>query len=88
MGAAAFARRAADELLATGARARRRTVDEANALTPRETQVAVLAQDGRSNAQIGAELFISARTVEYHLRKVFDKLGIDSRRQLAEALAA
>ncbi len=88
MGAAAFAHRAADELLATGARARRRTVDEANALTPRETQVAVLAQDGRSNAQIGAELFISARTVEYHLRKVFDKLGIDSRRQLAEALAA
>jgi DNA-binding CsgD family transcriptional regulator len=87
LGAAAFARRAADELLATGARARRRSVDEANALTPRETQVAVLAQGGRSNAQIGAELFISARTVEYHLRKVFDKLGIDSRRQLAEVLA-
>ena len=87
LGAAAFARRAADELLATGARARRRTVDEANALTPREAQVAALAQDGRSNAQIGAELFISARTVEYHLRKVFDKLGIDSRRQLAEVLA-
>jgi DNA-binding CsgD family transcriptional regulator len=87
LGAAAFARRAADELLATGARARRRTVDEANVLTPRETQVAVLAQDRRSNAQIGAELFISARTVEYHLRKVFDKLGIDSRRQLAEVLA-
>jgi DNA-binding CsgD family transcriptional regulator len=87
MGAVAFARRAADELLATGARARRRTVDQANALTPREAQVAILAQDGRSNAQIGAELFISPRTVEYHLRKVFDKLGIDSRRQLAEALA-
>jgi ATP/maltotriose-dependent transcriptional regulator MalT len=87
IGAAAFARRAADELLATGARARRRSVDDANELTPRETQVAALAQDGRSNAQIGAELFISARTVEYHLRKVFDKLGIDSRRQLAEGLA-
>ena len=87
MGAAAFARRAADELLATGARARRRTADDANELTPRENQVAALAQDGRSNVQIGAELFISARTVEYHLRKVFDKLGIDSRRQLSEALA-
>jgi DNA-binding CsgD family transcriptional regulator len=87
MGAAGFAARADDELLATGERARRRTVEAADELTPREAQVAQLARDGRSNPQIGAELFISARTVEYHLRKVFAKLGIESRGQLGHALA-
>jgi DNA-binding CsgD family transcriptional regulator len=86
MGAAAFAARAEHELVATGVRERRRTVDAAGALTPREAQVAHLARDGRSNPQIGTQLFISARTVEYHLHKVFTKLGIESRRQLALAL--
>jgi DNA-binding CsgD family transcriptional regulator/tetratricopeptide (TPR) repeat protein len=86
MGALAFAARADHELLATGERARRRTVEPADGLTPRETQVVRLARDGRSNPQIGAELFISARTVEYHLRNVFAKLGIESRLQLDHAL--
>ncbi len=86
MGADAFAARAHHELLATGERARRRTADTADDLTPRESQVAQLARAGDSNPQIGAQLFISARTVEYHLRKVFSKLGIDSRQQLVYAL--
>jgi DNA-binding CsgD family transcriptional regulator len=85
MGAAAFAARAHRELLATGERARKRTVETTGQLTPQEVQVARLARDGHSNPQIGAKLFISARTVEYHLHKVFTKLGINSRNQIAYA---
>ena len=85
MGAAAFAARAHRELLATGERARKRTVETTGQLTPQEVQVARLARDGHSNPQIGAKLYISARTVEYHLHKVFTKLGINSRNQIAYA---
>jgi DNA-binding CsgD family transcriptional regulator len=87
MGAEAFAERARRELRATGETARRRTVDARNELTPQEEQIARLAVDGRTNPEIGAELFISARTVEYHLSKVFPKLGISSRGQLHAALS-
>jgi DNA-binding CsgD family transcriptional regulator len=87
MGIAAFAERAGRELLATGETARRRTVETAVELTAQEAQVARLARDGLSNPQIGARLFISARTVQYHLGKVFTKLDITSRSQLAQALA-
>jgi DNA-binding CsgD family transcriptional regulator len=86
MGAEAFAERAARELLATGETARKRTVETCNELTAQETQVAWLARDGLSNAEIGARLFISPRTVQYHLRKVFAKLDITSRTQLERAL--
>jgi DNA-binding CsgD family transcriptional regulator len=80
--AEAFAERALRELLATGETARKRT-DEARAdLTPQEAQIARLARDGLSNPEIGAQLYISPRTVQYHLRKVFRKLGIASRNQL------
>ena len=86
MGIAAFAERAGRELQATGETARKRTVEAAVELTAQEAQVARLARDGLSNQQIGARLFISARTVQYHLGKVFTKLGISSRSQLARAL--
>jgi len=86
MGIAAFADRAARELLATGETARKRTVETAVELTAQEAQVARLARDGLSNPQIAARLFISARTVQYHLGKVFTKLDIASRSQLAHAL--
>jgi DNA-binding NarL/FixJ family response regulator len=86
MGAEAFAARAARELRATGERARKRTVDTAADFTAREAQIAELARDGRSNPEIGAQLFISARTVEYHLRKVFTKLEIRSRSELVHVL--
>ena len=82
MGAAAFAARAGRELLATGETARKRTVETRDELTAQETQIARLARDGLSNAEIGARLFISPRTVEYHLHKVFTKLGITSREHL------
>ena len=84
----AFAERARRELRATGETARTRTAPAARtagaseALTAQEAQVARLARDGLSNPEIGARLFISARTVKYHLRKVFIKLGISSRGQL------
>ena len=81
-GITGFAERARRELLATGRTARKRTVDAIRELTPQETQVARLAGAGRTNAEISTELFISPRTVEWHLRKVFAKLGISSRRQL------
>ena len=79
-GAAAFAERARRELQATGETVRKRTVDTRDALTVQEAQVARLAAEGHTNPEIGARLFISPRTAEYHLRKVFSKLGISSRR--------
>ena len=82
MGADGFGERAARELLATGEKARKRTPDTRGELTGQEAQIAQLARDGYSNPEIGAQLFISPRTVEYHLHKVFTKLAISSRTQL------
>jgi DNA-binding CsgD family transcriptional regulator len=86
MGAEAFAERAARELLATGETARKRTADTRGQLTAQETQIAELAREGHSNPEIGAQLFISPRTVEYHLHKVFTKLEISSRNELQRVL--
>ena len=86
IGMGAFAERARRELLATGEKVSKRTVEARDQLTPQEEQIARLARDGMSNPEIGAQLFISARTVEWHLRKVFAKLGISSRRQLGAVL--
>ena len=86
MGAEGFAERAARELLATGETARKVTVETRSALTAQEAQIARLARDGLSNPEIGARLFISPRTVEYHLHKVFGKLDIGSRTELGGAL--
>ena len=88
MGAEAFDERARRELAATGETVRKRTVETLDELTTQEAQVARLAADGHTNPEIGAELFISPRTVEYHLRKVFTKLGISSRKDLRKALPA
>jgi DNA-binding NarL/FixJ family response regulator len=85
MGAYGFAERARRELQATGAKVRKRTEDTRE-LTPQEEEIAQLARHGRTNPEIGAQLFIGARTVEWHLRKVFAKLDISSRRELEEAL--
>jgi DNA-binding CsgD family transcriptional regulator len=82
IGAGGFAERAHRELLATGETARKRTVETRDDLTAQETQIVRLAGDGYTNPEIGAELFISPRTVEWHLRKVFRKLGVRSRKQL------
>jgi len=87
MGADAFAERARRELLATGETVRKRTGNTVEALTPQEIYVATMARDGHSNPEIGARLFISPRTVEYHLHKVFRKLSITGRRDLRDALA-
>nr|SBO98628.1 probable transcriptional regulator [Nonomuraea gerenzanensis] len=86
MGAEAFAERARRELQATGETVRRRTPDERAALTAQEAQIARLAGDGLTNPEIGAQLFISPHTVEWHLRKVFAKLGIVSRKQISAKL--
>ena len=87
MGMDGFAERASTELAATGERVRKRTVETRDELTAQERQIAQLARDGLSNADVGARLFLSPRTVEWHLHHVFGKLGIRSRRQLAGALA-
>ena len=87
MGAEAFAERARRELLATGETVRRRTLETVNELTAQEASIARLARDGRTNPEIGAQLFLSARTVEWHLREVFTKLGVSSRWELHGALA-
>jgi DNA-binding CsgD family transcriptional regulator len=88
MGAEAFAERARRELVATGEKVRKRNFDPASRdeLTAQEAYVARLARDGRANAEIGAELFLSVRTVEWHLHKVFMKLGVSSRKDLKHAL--
>ncbi|HKF31471.1 MAG TPA: AAA family ATPase [Jatrophihabitantaceae bacterium] len=85
IGMDAFAERARRELLATGETARKRTVETPDELTAQETQIARLAREGLSNHEIGTRLFISPRTVEWHLRKVFTKLGISSRKQLRDS---
>jgi ATP/maltotriose-dependent transcriptional regulator MalT len=86
IGMNAFAERTRRELAATGEHVHRRTAETRDDLTAQERQVALLARDGMSNIEIGAQLFLSQHTVAYHLRKVFSKLGISSRRELAAAL--
>jgi DNA-binding NarL/FixJ family response regulator len=86
MAADGFAERARRELAATGEQVRKRRDDTRSDLTPQEAHIARLARDGRTNPEIAAELYISARTVEWHLRKVFTKLGITSRKDLKDAL--
>jgi DNA-binding CsgD family transcriptional regulator len=88
IGADGFAERARHELLATGETVRKRQDDTRDELTPQEEHIARLALGGRTNPEIGSELFISPRTVEWHLKKVFMKLGIRSRRELRDALPA
>jgi len=88
MGADGFAERAARELRATGERVRKLATDAAGQLTAQEAQIGRLAGEGLSNPEIAARLFMSPRTVEYHLHKVFTKLAITSRNQLHGALAS
>jgi DNA-binding CsgD family transcriptional regulator len=87
MGLEAFAERARRELTATGETVRKRSVENTTILTAQEALIGRLARDRRTNAEIGTQLFLSTRTVEWHLRKVFSKLGISSRRELDGALA-
>ena len=87
MGAEALAERARRELQATGETVRKRTPETLDELTPQESQIAHLAAGGRTNTEIGGQLFLSPRTVEWHLRKVFGKLAITSRRELRVALS-
>jgi DNA-binding CsgD family transcriptional regulator len=86
MGVESFGERAGRELRATGETVRKRTADVRDELTAQEAQIASLVAAGRTNPEIGAELFISARTVEWHLRKVYPKLGVTSRRELRRAV--
>jgi ATP/maltotriose-dependent transcriptional regulator MalT len=86
MGAHGFAERARHELLATGEKVRKRRDDTRDELTPQEEHIAQLARGGLTNPEIGAELFLSSRTVEWHMRKIFTKLGISSRKGLQTAL--
>jgi len=88
MGIEAFAERTRRELLATGDTVRKRTVETASELTDQEAHIARLAADGRTNVEIGAQLFLSTRTVEWHLSKMYAKLGVSSRRELRQALAS
>jgi DNA-binding CsgD family transcriptional regulator len=88
MGADAIAERARHELLATGETVRKRRDDTRGELTPQEEHIARLALDSRTNREIGAELVISPRTVEWHLKNVYMKLGISSRKGLGDALPA
>jgi DNA-binding CsgD family transcriptional regulator len=88
IGMEAFAARARRELVATGESVRRRSAEMRDELTPQEEQIARLARDGLSNQEIGAQLFLSRRTVEWHLHNVFVKLGITSRKGLRDALGA
>jgi DNA-binding NarL/FixJ family response regulator len=86
IGMEAFAERARQELIATGETVRKRSAETVTTLTAQEAYIARLARDGLTNPEIGARLFLSARTVEWHLRKIFTKLGIGSRRELPAAL--
>jgi DNA-binding CsgD family transcriptional regulator len=88
IGMGAFAERARRELSASGETVRQGAVQapSSDGLTPQERQIAVLARDGLSNPEVGARLFLSPRTVEWHLGKIFAKLGVSSRRQLRQAL--
>ena len=86
MGTEGFADRSQRELAATGEHTRKRSVETRDELTPQEAQIARLAADGLSNAEIGARVFLSQSTVAYHLRNVFAKLNIASRHQLAQAM--
>jgi DNA-binding CsgD family transcriptional regulator len=86
IGMGAFAERARRELIATGERVRKRRADTRDELTPQEEQIARLAREGLSNPEIGAMLYLSPRTIEWHLHKVFAKLGIKSRSDLRNAL--
>jgi DNA-binding CsgD family transcriptional regulator len=87
MGAEAFATRAEREMLATGERARKRAVNTRDELTPQEVQISRLVAEGHTNREIAAQLFISPSTVEYHLHKMFRKLRVKSRTQLARRLS-
>jgi DNA-binding CsgD family transcriptional regulator len=87
MGAEAFAERARRVLKATGARVRSRPAGNVPTLTPQEAQIARLAASGLTNSEIGAELFLSPHTIDWHLRKVFLKLGIKSRKELRTIVA-
>ena len=86
IGMEAFAERARRELVATGGTVRSRSLEALTELTPQEMQIAGFASDGQTNPEIATQLFLSPRTVEWHLRKVFAKLGVASRRELPTAL--